>query len=170
MDTIPEFARDVLVSVHPDYASKILSGQKTVELRRRFPEVGAAGGMALIYSTSPVRAVVGVARIKQVLKLPVSTIWKEHGDAACISRQDFSGYFLGVRQGFAILFDGVWPLTKQINAADLFARFGIVPPQSYRYVTGECVALLSNEQFQAADRHERGNRPRRRPTRSGVAL
>src|SRR5664279_3272925 len=134
MDAIPEFTRDVLVSIHPDYASKILCGEKTVELRRRFPQVGAAGGMALIYSTSPVQAVVGFARIKHVLKLPVSRIWKEHGDAACISRADFYSYFSGVREGFAILFDGVWPLKKQIKATDLLARFGIVPPQSYRYV------------------------------------
>ena len=38
MDAVPEFRRDVLVSIRPFYASKILNGHKTVELRRRFPE------------------------------------------------------------------------------------------------------------------------------------
>jgi hypothetical protein len=29
MDAIPEFTRDVLVSIHPRHASKILNGEKT---------------------------------------------------------------------------------------------------------------------------------------------
>jgi predicted transcriptional regulator len=169
MDAIPEFTRDVLVSIHPDYASKILTGEKTVELRRRFPEVGTRGALALIYSTSPVQAVVGFARIKYVLKLPVSRIWKDHGAAACISRLEFDDYFSGVMHGFAILLDGVCPLKEQVPAAVLLAEFGIVAPQSYRYLTQDYVALLSDERFQAPDRHERGHRTRRRQTRSGVS-
>ena len=53
--------------------------------------------------------------------------------------------------------------------ADLYTRFDIVPPQSYRYVTADCIALLSNERFQAPDRYERGHWARRRPARSGIA-
>ena len=61
MDAIPEFTRDLLISLHPRHASNILSGEKTVELRRRFPEQRTRGALALIYSTAPVQAVVGVA-------------------------------------------------------------------------------------------------------------
>ena len=168
MDAISEFRRDVLVSIRPIYASKILDGQKTVELRRKFPEVTIVGATALIYSSSPVSAIVGRARIKHVLKLPVSRIWKEHGAAACISKDDFEAYFAGRRHGFAIFFEAVQPLKKQLNAIDLDVQFGIVPPQSYRYVTGECVALLSDERFQTTDRHKRRDRARRPSTRSGV--
>jgi len=169
MDAITEFARDVLVSIHPDYASKILRGEKTVELRRRFPEVGAAGGTALIYSTSPVQAVVGCARIKHVVKLPVAKIWKAYGAAACVSKQEFHSYFAGLKHGFAILLDDVFPLKKNVKASDLRSRYGIVPPQSYRYVTGECVASVSDEQFQTPNRHKRRNRTRGRPARSSVS-
>ena len=68
MDAIPEFTRDLLVSLHPRHASNILSGEKTVELRRRFPEQHMRGALALIYSTTPVQAIVGVARIRHVLE------------------------------------------------------------------------------------------------------
>ena len=70
MDAIFEIKRDVLMSIRPQYASKILDGRKTVELRRKFPEVGAIGATVLIYSSSPVKAIVGTARIKKVAKLP----------------------------------------------------------------------------------------------------
>src|SRR5687768_13507737 len=121
MDATTGFARDVLVSIHPDYALKILRGEKTVELRRRFPEVGAAGGMVLIYSTSPVCAVVGFARIKHVVKLPLAKIWKEYGAAASISKTDFCNYFSGVKEGFAILFGDVSSLKNHVKASDLLS-------------------------------------------------
>jgi hypothetical protein len=88
MDAIPEFTRDLLVSLHPRHASNILSGEKTVELLRRFPEQHTTrGALALMYST-PVQAIVGVARIKHVLKLPRAYLigrreydfWSAHDD------------------------------------------------------------------------------------------
>jgi predicted transcriptional regulator len=169
MDAIPEFRRDVLVSIRPHYASKILGGEKTVELRRKFPEVGAIGVKAFIYSSSPVRAIVGYARIKDVLKLTVSKIWREHGAAACISKSEFDAYFAGLEDGFAIVFESVQPLKKLFKAADLEAQFGIVPPQSYRYVGGDCVALLSDEQSQTSHRHKRRHRAGGPSARAGVS-
>jgi len=41
------------------YSDKILEGRKTVELRHRFPVSISKGTAAYIYSTSPVRALVG---------------------------------------------------------------------------------------------------------------
>jgi predicted transcriptional regulator len=158
MDAIPGFKRDVLVSIRPIYVSKILEGQKTVELRRKFPELGATGATAFIYSSSPVRAIVGCARIECVLKLPVSRIWKEHSAAACISRDKFDAYFSGLAFGFAIVFASVKSLKQEVRAADLLEKFGIVPPQSYRYLTEECASLLIDERFQAIDRHKRRDR------------
>jgi predicted transcriptional regulator len=154
----PPFRRDLLVSIRPKYASKIIAGEKTVELRRRFPEAEAAGAIALLYSSSPVRAVVGYARIRSVLRLPVSKIWREHGSAACISKKEFDAYFVGLKCGYAILLEDIKLLKKQLKASDLQKKFGIVPPQSYRYLHGDCTPLLSNGRIQHSDRHKRRHR------------
>jgi predicted transcriptional regulator len=169
MDSSSEFKRDVLVSVRPPFAEKILTGEKTVELRRRFPRNGTIGAIALIYSSSPVRAIVAVARIKDVMKLPVSQIWKDHGAAACISKREFDSYFAGLKIGFVILLDSLRPLPNQLKAAELIAQFGIVPPQSYRYVTDECVSFASDEGLQASNRHKRRNRTGRPSARPSVS-
>jgi predicted transcriptional regulator len=168
MDANDQFPRSVLVSIRPYYVSKILDGEKTVELRRRFPRAMIAGATALIYSSSPVSAVVGYARIKQVVRLPVSKIWKQHGADACVSKEEFKAYFAGVKFGFAIFFEDVHALKRCVKANDLQTQFGIVPPQSYRYVTDECLASLSDDRFQASNRHTRLNRARRPSARSGV--
>lgn len=155
---MPSHTRDVLVSVQPKYVSKILAGAKTVELRRRFPESAATGALALIYSSSPVRAVVGYARIREVLRLPISKIWKEHGTAACVSKKEFDEYFQGLKFGFAIFLERIKLLSPQVAATDLEQQFGIVPPQSYRYLQKDCISLLSDGRLQASNRHKRRNR------------
>jgi predicted transcriptional regulator len=154
---MPSLKRDVLVSVRPKFAFRILGGAKTVELRRKFPQA-AAGALALLYSSSPVRAIVGFARIKEVLRLPVSKIWRDHGAAACISKEEFDKYFRGSKFGFAIVLEKIKLLNPQIGAGDLQQEFGIVPPQSYRYLHKDCISLLSDGRFQTADRHKRRNR------------
>ena len=49
----------------------VLDGRKTVELRRRFTNSEVIGSLAFIYSTSPVRELVGYARIRDVRRLGV---------------------------------------------------------------------------------------------------
>jgi hypothetical protein len=87
--------RDVVLSVRPHFSEKIIQGKKTIELRRRFPVSAPRGTIAYIYSTSPVRAMVGSVEIENVLKLPVRDIWKTFGRMAQIDRVDFDNYFYG---------------------------------------------------------------------------
>jgi predicted transcriptional regulator len=140
--------RNVLVSIRPIYATKILNGLKTVELRRRFPRATTCGAMAMIYSSSPVQAIVGFARIKEVLHLPVSGIWRDYGAAACIARDQFDEYFSGRNHGFAILLDDVRALRRQVKVVDMKKNFGIVPPQSFRYLDERHYSLLKDERVQ----------------------
>lgn len=168
MDTRLSQPKDLLVSVRPQYAAKILDGEKTVELRRRFPALGSVGATVFIYSSSPIRALVGRAKIEDVQKLSVSEIWKEHSDAACISKKEFYRYFSGVKFGFAIILGAAKPMNR-VTASDLESQFGIVPPQSYRYVAENFLALIADEQFQAPGRYKHSDRARGPSARPSVA-
>ena len=137
--------RDVVLSIRPQYSEKILAGCKTVELRRRFPVSAPTGTLAYIYSTSPVRAMVGVAEIKDVLKLPVSQIWAEFEETAFIDRSNFDKYFEGVDFGFALLFNEVRAFSRPIPLAELREQFGFEPPQSYLYAKRDLRKALKNE-------------------------
>ena len=169
MPTLSPQTNDFLVSVHPNYATKILEGEKTVELRRRFPLEGNVGATMLLYSTSPVRAVVGHAKIKRVEKLSIAEIWSRHADAACIARKEFMRYFSDVKFGFAITLRAAKPIPSQITAEQLALQFGIVPPQSYRYVAKSFLSSISNEQLQTSGRYEHSNCAGRPPAGSGGA-
>ena len=55
-------ATDAIISIHPDYADAIFAGKKTIELRRRIPEV-PSGTRLWIYATRPTGAIIGFVTI-----------------------------------------------------------------------------------------------------------
>lgn len=137
--------RDVVLSIKPIYSEKILAGQKTVELRRRFPVAAPYGALAYIYSSSPVKAIVGTASIRDVLKLPVEQIWTEFESTAFIERPLFDKYFEGLSFGFALVFDDVKSFTRPLPLQELRARFGFEPPQSFLYAKHDLRKALQDE-------------------------
>lgn len=137
--------RDVVLSIRPQYSEKILDGQKTVELRRRFPVSAPSGTVAYIYSTSPVRAIVGTAEIRDVLKLPVKQIWSEFEDVASIKRGDFDNYFQGVDFGFVLMFEDVRPFSRPVPLSELREKYGFEPPQSFLYASRDLRKALRDE-------------------------
>ncbi|KFL28050.1 hypothetical protein JP74_04420 [Devosia sp. 17-2-E-8] len=149
----PRFHRDVVFSIKPEYSQKIVSGEKTIELRRRFPMSVPAGTTALIYETSPTRALSGVAEIGGIHKLTPLDVWSAFGDRACIARKDFDIYFSGAESAFAIELKHGRPLPRSLGLKELRERFSFEPPQSFLYATPEMQEALLYERAQISDRH-----------------
>ena len=144
-DPFPK-TRDVVLSIKPYYTDKIFQGLKTVELRRRFPVSAPKGTLAYIYSTSPVRAMVGMAEIQDVLKLPVEKIWHDFSENAFIERQKFDQYFEGISEGYALKFANVRLFQRRLHLSELRVKYGFEPPQSYLYVKHNLRKALRDEQ------------------------
>jgi predicted transcriptional regulator/DNA-binding XRE family transcriptional regulator len=139
-------SKDVVFSIHPGHADKILKGEKTVELRRKFTEEFEPGGLAMIYSTSPIKALTGVAKIQR-LKLP--TLWKEHREKFCVRKDDFDNYFSGLERGYAIILNAARPLPRPIHLHELRVRCGFAPPQSFQYASASLRGLVNYERAQS---------------------
>jgi predicted transcriptional regulator len=124
----------LLVSVKPPYAELILSGVKTVELRRVRPNV-AAGGLVLIYASSPTMQMVGTATVEAVSTGSLDAIWQQAGHATGLDRATFDEYFSGRDTAVAINLTDVKRLRRVIPLAELRRRInGFRPPQSFRYI------------------------------------
>jgi predicted transcriptional regulator len=135
-------SRDVIFSIRPVHAEKILEGSKTVELRRRFASDVRPGTLALIYSTSPTSALTGSACIQEVQWLAVTELWEKHCFAACLQKKEFEDYFSGLKRGYAIVLTAVKPLERPVGLPELRERFGFEPPQSYQYIRPDMRALV----------------------------
>jgi predicted transcriptional regulator len=149
-DDLPRH-RDVVFSIKPEYSRKIVSGEKTIELRRRFPMSVPSGTTALIYETSPTRALAGIAEIGQIHKQSPSEIWKSYGRRACIGRSAFDSYFAGADSAFAIELKYARPLRRPIELRELRARFSFEPPQSFLYATPKMRDALLHERAAISD-------------------
>jgi predicted transcriptional regulator/DNA-binding XRE family transcriptional regulator len=141
--TVPSH-RDVVFSIRPKYAEKIEAGTKTVELRRRFPQLNA-GTVAFIYTTSPTRALTGVAKIESICRNRPSKIWSEFSSAACIGKDDFEQYFAGVDVAYAIKLREAKRLKRTWDLSELRSQFGFEPPQSYLYAPARLREAIKNE-------------------------
>jgi len=121
-----------IFSVRPQYATAILDGKKTVELRRTRPNL-PDGSMVIFYSSTPTRAVVGWAQLTGVREGTPDEIWNEFGAAAAIDEPDYDTYFHGAAQAFALELDDV-VIASQPVPLSVIRSIGIQPPQSWRYV------------------------------------
>ncbi|MCH7499785.1 MAG: GNAT family N-acetyltransferase [Nitrospinae bacterium] len=135
--------RDVILSVHPSYVSKILSGKKTVELRKK-PFPIPEGSRVWIYSTNPVSSISSIAIVKDVFKGSLSDIWKRYKNKCGISEKIYGEYFSGFHEGYAITLENARPLRKKIKLQEIrkWAK-NFNPPQYYRFLDHDS-KLFSN--------------------------
>ena len=132
----------VLLSIRPEHADNIIEGVKTVEFRRRFPaDARVRGATMWIYSTAPVKQVIGVATVVSVERLVLPELWSYHGSAGAVDRCVFDDYFAGVSEGYAILLGEIKRLPAAVGADDLRA-LDFSTPQSYRFVTEPVLGML----------------------------
>jgi predicted transcriptional regulator len=118
------------MSIHPEFAARILAGEKLVEFRRR----GAARHLThiLIYATSPICAVVGVAEVERTERGSPGALWESFGNVGGISRSDFFSYFSGVLEGAAYVLGETWLCAIPAS----LGRQGLpcTAPQAFQYV------------------------------------
>lgn len=126
--------RVLVLSLRPRYAEAILSGAKTVELRRTRPNIKIPT-LALIYATNPVRSLVGSCCVDSVESWPLRELWCLASEQAGVSRREFHEYFAGLSEGVALQLSGAQRAEVPVSLARLRRLVGgFRPPQSFAYL------------------------------------
>ena len=95
--------KDLLLSIHSGYAIQIVNGQKTIELRRRFPLFKKEDKKKIfIYACSPISKIIGECNLQVVKKVPLKQLWKISSNLAMIDKTSFDEYFKDRDFGFAL--------------------------------------------------------------------
>lgn len=126
----------VLMSIKPIHADAILKGDKTVEIRRRLPN-WPAGTVVYIYSSSPVKAVVGSFTVSDIWTDSPKKLWRIWGKQAGITQPEFMEYLEGNDCGFVIELTNVKKFLAQVPLVSLRSDLRVEPLQSFRYLTDE---------------------------------
>lgn len=136
-------SRALLISIQPRFAHAILEGSKTIELRRTFPSL-EPGALALIYSSSPTKAVVGWANVETVITAKPSTLWRTHRLQTGVTAAEFRGYFEGSDTAYGLKLRDVTAAPRRLDLDSVRAH-GLEPPQSWRYLSHELAERLRRE-------------------------
>lgn len=147
--TRPRHDRLMLLSIRPRHVVHILSGLKTVELRRSRPGI-LPGQPVAIYSTTPQAAVVALCRVSLVESGAPAAIWRRIGQQSGVRRTEFNDYFGGSKIAVALHLTDVEALADPVSLADLRLSGPFQPPQTWHFLDKDRVNSLFGEHAAAA--------------------
>jgi predicted transcriptional regulator len=136
--------RAVLLSIKPKYANLILAGSKTVELRRSWPSNEI--GVIVIYSSSPIQRLTGIALIKEIKECDLASLWKlanAHGGG--VTFEELQKYVGKKRQSYGIMLGRVVAAEVLVDPKDLIKNF--TPPQGFLYLCPRDYERAKNAMF-----------------------
>jgi len=111
-------AGNILISVERKYVARMLSGNKTIELRRRRLRL-SAGTKVWIYSTSPRALVEAVAEIENIVSGPPQCLWDKYKHQTGVTKEEFDSYFSNSGTGWAVVLRDIQPMQKTVPLATL---------------------------------------------------
>ncbi|MBQ6742987.1 MAG: ASCH domain-containing protein [Bacteroidales bacterium] len=119
----------IIISIHPVFVEKILSGEKKYEFRKYFP---AGVRYMLVYTTSPVKRITALVEIDTVLCDSPRNIWNKTRKQAGITKRFYDTYFKDKGMAYAVRLKKARVLNNPLQISDLK---GIkAAPQSYIYL------------------------------------
>lgn len=122
--------KTILISIHPEYVSKIISGEKIFEYRKILPKQKISH--LVFYCTAPVKRILAIADVLGCIVGSPTKVWNTTSIGSGISRLFFREYFYGRRVASAFIIGNVYEMKEPIALSSLA---GIrVPPQSYCYL------------------------------------
>jgi predicted transcriptional regulator len=125
-------ATDILISIKEEYVARILTGEKTVELRRRSVNV-APGSRVWVYTKKPHAQITLCAIVKKVIVAKPSELWEDHGQRAGITRAEFDNYFKGSSTACGIVLCNVRKIAPAPSLDELRSKTtSFHPPQFFK--------------------------------------
>lgn len=120
----------VLLSIKPEYAIAIAEGRKKVEFRKRM--FADSVERAFVYSSSPVKKIIGSFPVGYIAKNTPDKIWKEYSMFGCISEKKYFDYFFRHDIAYGIGIPSFDSFDTPFDPYKVDTKFR--PPQSFCYI------------------------------------
>lgn len=120
----------VLLSIKPEFASKIFDGSKEYEYRRTIFKRDEVTTV-VVYACNPISKIIGEFEIGEILHEKPEVLWAKTGNQGGITKKSFLQYFKDKNDGYAIR---VKKAKVYRTAVSLDSLLMSVPPQSFAYL------------------------------------
>ncbi|QDU16893.1 50S ribosomal protein L22/unknown domain fusion protein [Gimesia maris] len=125
----------LFLSIKPQYVSKIFSGEKTVELRKRCPR-SKPGDWIIVYATMPQKEIVGMVQVESIEIDEPTILWKKVKDISGLPYEDYRNYYQNSMKAVGIFIQKTTVFTSPISLADVKLKWPeFNPPQGFRYLS-----------------------------------
>ncbi|EJO79088.1 ASCH domain protein [Leptospira interrogans serovar Pomona str. Kennewicki LC82-25] len=104
--------RVVFLPIKPEFAHKIINGEKNIEFRKKFSSQEVE--TIVIYSSSPEKRVIGYATVDSIVIDTPDSLWKRFYKKGGIDKDRFSFYFNGKETGVGIRIKNVSRLKEAL--------------------------------------------------------
>ena len=122
---------DAILSIKPKYCEEIINGGKKYEFRKKIFQQGEKIENVFMYSTSPVKKIVGIFKIDTIIEDTPKNLWDKLKRHSGVDKEKFFKYFNNCEKGYAIRIKEVKKI-KPIDPTTLIPNF--YPPQSFSYI------------------------------------
>ena len=129
----------VLLSINPEYVSKIFDGSKKFEFRKRLP-TNKSVKTVVIYSTRPVAKIVGEFDIDGFLVDTPENVWAQTWRQSGVTPEFFGAYYAGRPVAHAIRIGLVRQYSSPVELSAL--RENMAAPQSFVYLYDEHTTVI----------------------------
>lgn len=123
----------VLLSIKPEYAEKILCGEKKYEFRKtvfKNPMIKTV----VIYASSPVKRIIGEFEVDYILSLDIGELWHQTMHSSGIGKEFYDSYFHGKEIGHAIRVKKAIRYREYLELSDYDIKYA---PQSFLYLADQ---------------------------------
>jgi predicted transcriptional regulator len=122
----------IVMSIRPRFAWKILSGEKTVEIRRLFSRKWK-GSKITIYATGHQRSIVGEVMIEEVFHDRPENIWARFSERIGCTAEEFDRYTASRGKVYAIVLTDAFAYRTRVSIRELAALIeeDLQSPQNY---------------------------------------
>lgn len=133
--------KDIILSIRPIFAEKILSGEKKYEYRKRL--CAKKVSKIYIYETAPVKKITGEVEVIKKLKMKKEKLWKQTQKSSGISKEFYGKYF--EKQEYACAYE--LGESKKYSDPVTLESIGVnYIPQSFAYYDGIITSTSSDTQ------------------------
>ena len=121
-----------LLSIKPRFVEEILKGNKKYEFRKSIFKHPGKVEIVIIYSSSPVKKLVGAFRVGSIVRDHPRNLWNEFRESSGIDESEFFEYFKEKDNGFAIEIQDLVTFKEPVDPRMRIPDF--TAPQSYRFI------------------------------------
>jgi predicted transcriptional regulator len=122
----------VLLSIKPEYVSKIFSGEKKFEYRRLIFKRKVDS--IIVYASDPTKLIIGEFEIGEVIYNKISELWEQTSHDSGTTKEELFGYFKNCEKGYAIEILNPRIYAKPFSLSEMNILFA---PQSFVYLSAD---------------------------------